>query len=103
MRADQSPEFERRIYDACLADIEQVESCFDPYGQCSDETKAQEQMAELKAKWKRIVVELHGTPAARVVKEALCRIRVRSNSRPNAKWLSQLYSARIDLVSSLRG
>ncbi len=56
-------------------------------------------MKDLKAKWKDLVKELERLPqdeikgADLIVAEGLTLITVKSNSRPNQQWVSELFEA----------
>ena len=58
---------------------------------------ARNKMSNLKGRWGNVIKEFKGSEVELVVREALSRIRVKSNSIPDWKWTNDLYSARIDL------
>ncbi len=87
----------REVYEGCLADIKGIEALFDDRARCLDKQLARERMSNLKSSWKNVIKEFKGTEAGMVVQEALCRIRVKTNSTPDVKWIDAMYSARIDL------
>lgn len=84
------------VYESCIADVDGIHALFDDRGRCpaAKALEAQERMAALKARWKALIREWRDTEVASVVGEALCRIYVKSNSRPSEKWSSDLYDAR---------
>lgn len=86
----------KSVYQECLADIEGIYGLFEN-DKCTNIPLARERMAELKTKWKERIRQGKGTDVEGVVNEALSRIMVKSNSRPDSHWTSDLYSARFDL------
>ena len=92
----------KAVYRGCISDIEGIKSLFDhTTGRCRDLESARQRMPELKAGWGELKKQYWGTEAESVVREALTRIEVKSNSTPNQQWLDDLISAEIDLKSYL--
>jgi hypothetical protein len=90
----------KAVYRECLADVEGIYSLFQN-DRCTNIPLARERLAELKANWKERIRQSKGTDVEGVVTEALSCIVVKSNSRPDGHWTSDLYSARFDLTFHL--
>ncbi len=85
----------KAVYRECLADIEGIYSLFQN-DRCTNVPLARERIAELKAKRKERIKQGKGTDVESVVSEALSRIYVKLNSKPDYHWTNDLYSARFD-------
>jgi len=54
-------------------------------------------MASLKSRWKALRKQYKDDEVDQAMHQALCEIYVKSNSTPDAKWLSELYAAKFIL------
>ena len=95
-------ENQRNILELCLDEIASIESCFDlPRGKCANPGMARDGLAQLKAVWKQRADVAGHTAGQLTISKALCRIKVKTNSRPDTRWLNDLDGARFQIQLGL--
>jgi hypothetical protein len=81
-----------------LDDIDAVEKCFElTSGKCVDADLARERLGDLKSRLQAKLRQARGSYTEKALREASCRLKSRTNSRPTLKWLSELEDARYKL------